>query len=339
MNRLNMLLEIKSKSLERLGDEKVLDVLSGFPVEATRLIIAKAEEHLGKMRPDFKKEVIEQIERKVNDEYPLENPFFRRYNPIEIYLHTDRDKFASLILQVKENKIIWGFKSGKVDVGYVSTAPINPNNKTFNQVIDQIIERMVEAQKFGERYDSKHEDWEKAWEYNRTLDKKKPKIHEIIKKVAETYNCKVARFDDERKYLQIEIMYEIVKNYDHYNTPEKARKIINDYNRRIIYKFQLEDLKKLTDALVSRLHSYNYFVIRMQGSTNAIEDNGIYIELIFDQTSGKKKLKNGKELKEDDKLNVEHFKKELEKWPAQYDDTKEDIYKKIIRKAFEVEKE
>lgn len=274
MFKLKQLLEARSKSLEKLGNENALDVLAEFPIESMRLLFRKLKQVGLEVDKNNIEKIIDRLRSSMTDSLGPHNPMFST-NRFEIEFDLAKNKEpVEMEFQVKKNKLYWGFMAGPVSVGTTETKPIKLTNISLNTVFDNIIEELAEAKKLGKRYSGNREEYEKGREFSKKLHKE-PKIFSKLKRIAEKYHFKIdgSYSNEDRYYLTLYFTNYLTKPY-----PGKLDSILRKlhFQRKIRYRYQVEEAKKFLKLLDTRLVANNYFIIRIDIIGN---DDGFFINI------------------------------------------------------------
>lgn len=330
MNTLKMIVEMKTKSLKKLGDEKALDALVDFPIESLRLFFNELEKNNLKIKKQSKTDNLKRYIDSLSSSLSPTNPFFSsNYNEISIEL--ENGKNLDLTMNIKGNSLIWGFTYELVNVKFDTMQPIKLTGKSLNEVYNTIIKKIIDATKL--KYKN-IDDWDNAKKYSLSLKEKEPKIYEVLKRIAERYNFVIYHRKKRSKFYQdeFEIHYKLfneVKNYSY-----KITDLISDYTNEIEYKFQVEELKKISKLIINRSIANNYFIKRMD---MLAKNEYLYLEMIYDENSGKSKKNNSNyTLLEIHNSVTKKFIEYIDNWQFKENQLieKDDALKNIIKKVF-----
>jgi len=335
MFKLKQLLEARSKSLEKLGNENALDVLAEFPIESIKLLFRKLKQVGLEVNKNNIEKIIDRLRRSVTDSLGPHNPMFST-NIFEIEFDLAKNKEpVEIEFQVKKNKLYWGFMAGPVRVGTTETKPIKLTNISLNTVFDNIIEELAEAKKLGKRYGRNREEYEKGREFSKKLHKEEPKIFNKLKRIAEKYHFKIdgSYSNEDRYYLTLHFTNYLIKPFQQTRSMLLILSELEDFQKKIRYRYQVEEAKKFLKLLDTRLVANNYFIIRMGIMGN---DDGFFIDI----ESGNSKDYSKKSLiplKEMHDKRLKNFMEKFNKFKIEPDEelSRSDAYHIVIEKIFE----
>ena len=327
MNKLKQLLEARGKSLERLGDMTAIDVLAEFPVEAIRLFFRKFEKEIFKIEKDDKKEIIRNLRSSVHDSMNPTNLLFKyRYEMLINPLNNSMG-MTKVAFKIKENRLYWGINISKVGIDPDEMKPLKLTNQSLNSVYDIIIEKIAEASKFGPKYRGEKEDYEKALAYAGSQHREKLSIIKKLKPLSKKFhfNLEAKKRSELTKFVKFR-----AKNY--FIAGSTNEKYFHSFNHKLMYRFQVEELKKFIKLLDKRLKANNYFVNRINILGN---DEGVYFQAEHGDPKSKLTGRTST-LEHFHNKKMEDFYKRLDMWSFDNVEeiTREEAYRIVMKRVF-----
>jgi len=326
INKLKQLMEARSKSLDRLGGEIALDVISEFPVETIRLFFRKLKQEGTEAANDDVLKIIKRIKDSIEDSIDPSNPLFSN-NGYGISFKTLKKELINVYFKFKGNKLLWGFQAGPVYVGEEETKPIRLTNQSLNAVFDTIIEKIIESNKLGARYGIDRETHEKGQEYSKSLLKKDPTIIAKLNIIAKKFHFNISyekryekspynKFTASNYFIDGSTNYKIEKYFD------------NNFNRSLTYSFQYKEMLELMKLVSQRLKANNYFITRINILSSS---DGIYF--VTELSDSKKKSKYLEDT-HNKLIKVFSDNAKNKKFNSEEDITREEAYRIIMKRIF-----
>ena len=266
ISKIKTLLEIRSKSLQKLGDENAIDVLAEFPADATRLLLGKIESEISTLAN--KRYIMHKIKDELKANWTSKNIYFSD-NYFSLPLEFDSGIKMSLRISVIENKIYYDLNTLYLAL---SQNTINLKNKSLNFIFDEIVdttEEVYDAMK--KELVGKNIPFDKYEKINRELknikvkheNNKEPQIIKRISMIAKKFNLRVEKDDEtsNKTTVSITVSYDLNINSEKLDSMyiDLYDRTKNSFNCR----FQLEKLIKFVNLLEKRLRDNGYYFVKL----------------------------------------------------------------------------